>query len=153
MNPTAHQDLAAAYIQINQVDDAVVELKTAIKLSPDSPQLHYDLGTAYKLQDDATDAIPELETAAKLNLRDMRHRTSLGCSTCRWLVIKEAAQQLEELAQAASAKRRRMGDAWECLQQLHRLPEAASALQRHLITCRPVGFASSAGLGAGEAML
>ena len=39
----------------------VAELKTAIKLSPDSPQLHYDLGTAYKLQDDATDAIPELE--------------------------------------------------------------------------------------------
>ena len=43
------------------------ELKTAIKLAPDSPQLHYDLGTAYKLQDDATDAIPELEAAEKLN--------------------------------------------------------------------------------------
>ena len=116
-DPTAHQDLAAAYIQINQVDDAVVELKTAIKLSPDSPQLHYDLGTAYKLQDDATDAIPELETAAKLNPAGYEAPYVLGLLYMQVARYQEAAAATRSLAQAASAKWRRMGDAGQCLQQ------------------------------------
>ena len=66
-NASAHQNLAAAYIQLNQFDDAISELRAALKLSPDSPQLHYDLGLALKMQDNIAAAIPELETAEKLD--------------------------------------------------------------------------------------
>jgi hypothetical protein len=44
----AHQDPAAAYTQLSQFDDAVSQLRAALKLSPNSAQLHYNLGLAFK---------------------------------------------------------------------------------------------------------
>jgi len=52
---------------MNQLEDAVVQLRAALKLSPDAPQLHYNLGLALKMEDDAQGAIPELEIAQRLD--------------------------------------------------------------------------------------
>ena len=57
---TAHQDLAAAYVQLNQFEDAIRELRTALKLAPDLPQLHYNLGLALKMQDDSSRRNPRV---------------------------------------------------------------------------------------------
>ena len=127
---TAHQDLAAAYIQVDRVANAITELRAALKLAPDSPKAHYDLGVAYKLQDDAADAIPQLEAAEKLDPSGYRSSIRPGLLYNQVARYDEAAQQLETSLKLHSQN----GDGWSTLGnvyiKLNKLPEAASALRK-----------------------
>jgi protein O-GlcNAc transferase len=121
--------LAAAYIQVNRIAAAVIELKTGLRLDPHSQQMHYDLGVAYKLQDDAVSAIPELETAEKLNPSGYEAAFVLGQLYMQVARYPDAAQQLE----ASLKLHPKNGDGWAMLgsvyNKLDRLPEAVTALR------------------------
>jgi len=114
---------------VNETADAIVELQTALKLTPDSPQLRYNLGAAYKIEDDPAHAIPELEAAAKLDPSAYEPQYLLGVLYMQQARYEEAAPRLE----ASLKLHAQNGDGWATLgsvyNKLDRLPEAVSALQ------------------------
>jgi tetratricopeptide (TPR) repeat protein len=58
--------LGKAYLAVGRKQTAVEELRTAVRLDPQSPEAHYELGEALLVEGDAKDAVPELELAAHL---------------------------------------------------------------------------------------
>ena len=50
-----HHNLGALAIQVEDLDTAVTEFKTALEIEPDDPDTHYQLGAAYLLQSLPTD--------------------------------------------------------------------------------------------------
>jgi protein O-GlcNAc transferase len=127
--PIAYEDLAAAYIQLNQIDDAVTELRAALKLAPDSPQIHYDLGLALKFRDDSAASIPEFEAAERLDPNAPEPPYALGQLYLQAGRYPEAARELKRSLDLRPAN----GDGWATLgsvyNSLDKLPEAVSALQ------------------------
>lgn len=127
---TAHQDLAAAYVQLNRFNDAEEQLQAAIRLDPSLSQLHYDLGLAYKMQDDAAHAIPELEAAERLDPGQPEAPYALGLLYLQQGRYADAARELKTSLDLRPSN----GEGWATLgsvyAQLNRLPEATDALLR-----------------------
>ncbi|MGB6835556.1 MAG: tetratricopeptide repeat protein, partial [Candidatus Acidiferrum sp.] len=125
----AHENLAAAYMQMNEVDEAIRVLSSGLKIDPQSFQLHYNLGLALKLKDDNAGAIPELEAAAKLNPSAHEPHYTLGILFMQDGRYDEAARELS-LAMKLHPDN---ADGWATLGSLYRkmdkLPEAADALR------------------------
>jgi serine/threonine protein kinase/tetratricopeptide (TPR) repeat protein len=64
----AHVWLGAALLTLNRVDEAIVEIKEAIRLEPENGQAHQGLARAYWVgKGDFASAIPEFERAIELN--------------------------------------------------------------------------------------
>jgi tetratricopeptide (TPR) repeat protein len=126
---TAHENLAAADVQLSQFEDAVAQLRAALKLNPNLPQLHYNLGLAFKMQDDAADAIPELEAAEKLDASASEPPYALGLLYLQAGRYADAERELN----ASLKLQPENGEGWATLgsvyNHLDKLPQAASALQ------------------------
>ena len=64
----AHAWLGSALLALGRTDDAIVELKRAVKLDPENGQVHQGLARAYWVgKGDFAAAIPEFERAIELN--------------------------------------------------------------------------------------
>jgi tetratricopeptide (TPR) repeat protein len=59
-------DRATAFIRLNRYEDAVPDLKTAIKRDPNEPRLHFMLAQAYRGLGRTADASAEMATFGKL---------------------------------------------------------------------------------------
>ena len=62
----AKQDRATALIRLNRYGDAVSDLESALKSSPDEPHLHFLLAQAYRGMGKSSEAKAEMATFAKL---------------------------------------------------------------------------------------
>jgi protein O-GlcNAc transferase len=126
---TAHENLAAAYIQLSQFEDAITQLRAALKLTPNAAQLHYNLGLAFKMEDNAADAIPEFETAEKLDPSAAEPPYALGMLYMQSGRYVDAERELNASLKLQPAN----GDGWATLgsvdNHLDKLPEAVAALQ------------------------
>ncbi len=65
-NPKAHQELAKAYSELNQLEQAQSELEAAVKLAPDISSLHYQLAQIYRKRGLMEQAQKEFEICEKL---------------------------------------------------------------------------------------
>jgi serine/threonine protein kinase/tetratricopeptide (TPR) repeat protein len=66
--PDAHMFLGTALLSLGRTDDAIAEIREAIRLDPDNGQAHQSLARAYWVgQGDFAAAIPSFERAIELN--------------------------------------------------------------------------------------
>ena len=63
----AHNNLGLAYVSQGQLDRAIAEYQTALRLKPDYEMAHYNLGLAYASQGQLDRAIAEYQTALRLS--------------------------------------------------------------------------------------
>ncbi|MGA8528314.1 MAG: tetratricopeptide repeat protein, partial [Acidobacteriaceae bacterium] len=129
-NATARENLAAGYVQLSQFDDAVTQLREALRVDPNAPQLHYDLGLALKMKDDDADAIPEFEAAEHQNPTAPEPPYALGLLYLQAGRYADAERELQTTLRLQPQN----GDGWATLgsieNHLGKLPEAAKALQQ-----------------------
>jgi len=64
--PQARVDRARALLKLNRNQDALADLQTAVKDSPDEPTIHFLLAQVYRVLGRAQDAKLEMQTFAKL---------------------------------------------------------------------------------------
>jgi len=64
---TVHNDRGSALAQKGDLDGAILEYRTALRLDPNHPVVHINLGNALYEKGDSDGAIAELETAIGLN--------------------------------------------------------------------------------------
>jgi Flp pilus assembly protein TadD len=76
--PSLHEGLAASYLQLGKVDDAVEELKFSLRLDPSSAIRQYNLGTALLVQGDLEEAIVRFQDALRLRPTLANAENSLG---------------------------------------------------------------------------
>lgn len=62
----AHNILGNVYYNIEHLEDAIEEFRTALRLRPDHAETHYNIGLAYDKTGRTEEAIKELKTAIKL---------------------------------------------------------------------------------------
>ncbi|MDE3200290.1 MAG: tetratricopeptide repeat protein [Acidobacteriota bacterium] len=65
-NPKAHQELAKAFTELNQMEKAQSELESAVKLAPDISSLHYQLAQVYRKRGLSEQAQREFDICEKL---------------------------------------------------------------------------------------
>jgi hypothetical protein len=70
----AHNNLATAYVSRGQLDRAVEEVQTVLRLEPDSANAHISLGNLYEAQGQSDKAIKEYQKALRLNPYDYNVR-------------------------------------------------------------------------------
>ena len=73
----AHQNLGSAYYDQGQLDEAIKEYTTVLRLKPDYADAHYNLGIIYKTKGLKDEAKREFETVLKLRPNDPKARLSL----------------------------------------------------------------------------
>jgi len=66
-NAARHEDLALMYLQTGRTNDAVLQLREAIRLNPQSAPAHYNLGLAWVQLQQLNDALREFTEAAALD--------------------------------------------------------------------------------------
>jgi tetratricopeptide (TPR) repeat protein len=74
----AHNELASAYAAQDQLDQAIVEVQTALRLKPDSANGHISLGNLYAAQGQVDRAIAEYQTALRLKPNDYQAQKRLN---------------------------------------------------------------------------
>lgn len=98
-NAPTRIDLALAYLSSNQLDNALVEAQTAVKLDPEFSYARYILGNIYFTNADYQSALPELEKVMIMK-PDFDAARALGL-TYLYLRQPERAKLLFEEMQAA----------------------------------------------------
>ena len=73
-----HNNLGTAYASQGQLDRAISEFQTALRLKPNYAEAHYNLGLAYKLQGQLDRAIPEYQAALRLKPDYAEAHNNLG---------------------------------------------------------------------------
>jgi len=75
-----HNNLGFSYRAMGRIDEAIGELKTAIRLEPDYPEAHNNLGTAYDDKRLTDEAIAEYKTAIRLKPDYAEPHNNLGAA-------------------------------------------------------------------------
>jgi Flp pilus assembly protein TadD len=81
--------------ETDQVDEAIMELKRAEELNPDSPEVHYDLGIAYSQKGWTDQAIEKFRQTIRLNPDIAVAHYNLGAALYRKGLINEAIVELQ----------------------------------------------------------
>ena len=74
----AHNNLGIAYASQGQLDRAISEYQTALRLAPSDAKAHYNLGLTYAAQGQLDRAIPEYQTALRLKPDYVDAHNNLG---------------------------------------------------------------------------
>jgi Flp pilus assembly protein TadD len=74
----ARNRLATKYLQARRVEEALSQLKEALRLQPSDAEAHSNLGTVLQARGQIAEALVELEAAARLKPNDDRLRFNLG---------------------------------------------------------------------------
>ena len=77
-NAIAHNELALAYVSQGQLDRAITEVQTALRLKPDSANAHISLGNLYAAQGRLDRAIAEFQEALRLKPNSAIAHTKLA---------------------------------------------------------------------------
>lgn len=89
--------LAAAYLELGRVNNAVKEAKVAARLAPDNGQAHFVLGLAQKEQNNLKEAIKSFEKAA-----NSKGQLAPFYQNC-WLEAAQANMDLKDYKKAVKA--------------------------------------------------
>jgi predicted O-linked N-acetylglucosamine transferase (SPINDLY family) len=73
LDPHTHVNMAAAYLALNRLGDALAHAKRAVKLAPSLAQAHHNLGNTLFLAGDADGAVAAFSAARALNLDEEAH--------------------------------------------------------------------------------
>ncbi|MGD0281007.1 MAG: tetratricopeptide repeat protein, partial [Dissulfurispiraceae bacterium] len=76
--PLAHNNLGIAYASKGQLDLAVAEYQTALRLKPDYAEAHFNLGIAYASKGQLDPAVAEYQTALRLKPAYTEVHNNLG---------------------------------------------------------------------------
>lgn len=87
-----HAELAQAYSDVGQIDEAIEQLEKAVRLGPSFADLRYRLGILYRDATRLEEARRTFEAAISANPKHLRSYISLG-STCLALGDKQAARE------------------------------------------------------------
>ncbi len=87
-----HAELAQAYSDVGQIDEAIEQLEKAVRLGPSFADLRYRLGILYRDAGRLDEGRRTLEAAIAANPKHLRAHITLG-STCLSLGDKEAARE------------------------------------------------------------
>ncbi len=123
--------LAKALVARRQVDAAIVELRKAVEIAPESAEAHYQLGLAQHVhKHDAAAAVPSLEKAAALDRGNADYRISLGAALVEAKLFDRAVAELTALTADTPAR----PEGWIYLGaaqlQAKRYKEAVGALEK-----------------------
>ena len=91
-----YDNLGVAYYQQGQINEAIKEYKTAIRLDPNSHDAHYDLAVAYNKQGRIDDAVEEFNTTLRLKPNIAEIHYNLGLVYSRHGRIDEAIKAYTE---------------------------------------------------------
>ena len=88
---------AKSYLEKGKVDEAIIELKNALKADPASPEAHHELGLVLMKKGDIRTAYAEFVRATDLKPDFIKARYQLATLQLRGRDTKQAKQQLEKL--------------------------------------------------------
>ncbi len=88
-----HFEKGAALEEEGKLDEAIVEYRIAVKLSPDDPDIHFNLGLAYLKKKQNKEAIVEYKRVVELSPRDSDAYKLLGIAYIQEGDKKEAIRQ------------------------------------------------------------
>ncbi|MCZ7382365.1 MAG: tetratricopeptide repeat protein [Candidatus Methanoperedens sp.] len=91
-----HNNLGLAYDRIGKYEEAIRELKEALRLNPDYIEVHNNLGVTYDRMGMPEEAVNELKRALKLNPNYTEAHCNLGNIYASSDRYEEAAGELEE---------------------------------------------------------
>ena len=77
-DPLAHNYLATKYLQARRVDDAIAQLREALRLNPRDAEAHSNLASAFQAQGRLPDAVREARLAVSLKPSDDRVHFNLA---------------------------------------------------------------------------
>lgn len=89
----SHNDLANAYLEKGQFDDAIREYKTALRLKPNFPAYHFNIGKALQQYGRIDEAVHEYSLALKLKLDYGEVHNSMGNIYISQGLIDKAIQE------------------------------------------------------------
>jgi type IV pilus assembly protein PilF len=95
---TAHTNLGLAYLEIDRMNVALDEARTALKADPGYSRAHYLLAMVYFHQEQNDKAWPEFREAIRLAPDDAEINNSYGYFLCTQGQEREGLQRLEEVA-------------------------------------------------------
>ncbi len=88
-----HNDLGNAYLREGRVDEAIKELKEAIRLDPEHVDAYYNLGSLYASQGMAKEAFREFGFAIEIKPDHFKSHQNLGVLLMRSGRLEEAATE------------------------------------------------------------
>ncbi|MGB8217155.1 MAG: tetratricopeptide repeat protein [Candidatus Methanoperedens sp.] len=91
-----HNNLGLAYDRIGKYEEAITELKEALRLNPDYIEVHNNLGVTYDRMGKPDEAVNELKVALNLNPNYAEAHCNLGNIYTSAGRYEEAAGELEE---------------------------------------------------------
>ncbi|MGD0887041.1 MAG: tetratricopeptide repeat protein, partial [Thermodesulfovibrionales bacterium] len=97
-----HNNLGAAYVKQNRLDEAIHEFITVLKLKPDYAEAHNNLGYTYIKQNRLDEAIPEFITALKLKPDFALPHYNLGTAYAKQNSLDEAIPEFIAALKLAS---------------------------------------------------
>lgn len=130
------QNMGVAYLQQNDVDNALAQFRAGLKLAPDDVQMHYDLGLALKLKDDVPGATAELLKTEQLDPQLPDAPYTLGVLEMQQGHFAEAAAQLRQAVTLQPGN----GEAWSLLGSVYRQAGDSAKAQealRHAVELQP----------------
>jgi tetratricopeptide (TPR) repeat protein len=92
----AHNSLGGAYFGQGRIDEAIEELRLAIRLKPDHAKAHNNLGFTYFSQGRIDEAIEEYKKAIRLNPDYAKARNNLGFTYFSQGRIDEAMEEYKK---------------------------------------------------------
>ncbi len=91
----AHLHRAGKYADEDRWDEAVREIKAAVRIDPDNPAAHRSLGSIYESQGRWDEAITEYQAALRINPDDALAHRSLGSAYGKQGRLDEAIQEYQ----------------------------------------------------------
>jgi tetratricopeptide (TPR) repeat protein len=95
----AHNGLGMAYLAQHRVQEALGELKTAVRLDPGLDEAHYRLGLVFRQLGRVGEAKTEFETAVRLNPQNQKAHGNLGLISMQLNELKEAEEHFSKALQ------------------------------------------------------
>jgi tetratricopeptide (TPR) repeat protein len=125
-DPTAHKQLAGAFLQQDRVDEAFVELVVALLIDPMDARAHAGIGQIHLNEGRYEEAVAALRRALDLSASDTEARYALATGLMRLGKTQEAEREFERVEQA---QRQTLADRRRSI-SLDVLKEEAAALAR-----------------------
>lgn len=144
-NPLPHRGLGCLYARQNRLEEAVSELREAIRLRSRNTPLHFHLYNALQLQGRYAEAVTTLDRATQLSPRALQAHLALAwlLATCPDEDIRDGQRAVRAAEQAQQLSSAPESDVLDVLAaayaELNRFPEAVDVATRAAALARREG--------------
>jgi tetratricopeptide (TPR) repeat protein len=146
----AHNGLGLVFFQNGQLDDALNEYQTALKLRPSDIQVHNNLGAVYLTRGEFPQALAEFQQAVALNPRFPQARRNLGLALFQLGRIDEAIAQYRVAVEINPSSDDAYKDLGSALARKGQLDEAIADFQ-HALRLNPANADAQNNLAQAQA--